>query len=314
MKWVYVAVMAVALSLIPAVASAEDGEKDNDVLIRINSNVHIPAGERVGTLVVINGDAIIDGEVERGVFVARGNATVNGSIKEQLVVVSGDIDLRSGSQVKDVVSVRGDLIRDSGAVVTGEVTERENIGFGFLGLASILFSIYLWLTMTIALVVAGLVFAAVGGRQLNAAARIMTGEAVNTIVGVVFVWVAIPIIAFIAVITLVGLPLGVGLMLFLLPALGFLGYIVAANRLGSALVARFGNATADHPFGATTLGILLLQLVLLVPVVGAIVAAVAGIWGAGALAYLAYRSGGGHSMDSTAGSVAPQGGPQAQGV
>jgi len=313
MKWLLVGVVAIFLAFVPAIASAEDGKDEDNALIRINADVYIPAGESVGSLFVVKGNAVIDGDVTGSVFVVRGDAVVSGSVKDGLVVVSGNIDLRSGAQVNDVVSVRGDLIRADGVTVTGEITERNNVGLGYLRVAGVIFSFLFWVAISVALVVAGLVFAAIGGRQLTNAARAMTGEAVNTIVGVVFVWVALPIVAIIAMVTLIGIPLGVGMLAFVLPALGFLGYIVAGSRLGSAVVGRLGNQPGEHPYLATTVGISMLQALVLVPVLGAFVALVAGIWGAGALAYIAYRAAGGRSMDSGASAqMTPQGGAQVQ--
>jgi hypothetical protein len=71
----------------------------------------------------------------------------------------------------------------------------------------------------------------------------------------------------------------------------FFGYIVAGAALGKLILHRGDNA--GRPFVATTLGLVLLQLGLIVPVIGGIVAMVAGAWGAGTLTYLAYRAAGG---------------------
>jgi len=110
---------------------------------------------------------------------------------------------------------------------------------------------------------------------------------------------------FFLVATLIGLPLGLGLLFFLLPALWFLGYIVAGARLGSFLVGLSGRESGAHPYLPTFLGLVLLQLGILVPVIGGLIAAVAGIWGAGALAYIAYRGAGGKGFAPA--EPAPQG-------
>jgi hypothetical protein len=106
-------------------------------------------------------------------------------------------------------------------------------------------------------VVAGLVFAAVGSRQLNEAARVMTGQPSNSFIGAVFLWVVLPIIAVMAMLTLIGLPLGLGLLLMVLPAMGFFGYIVAGARLGTLILHR-DDAAQRRPLAATALGLILL--------------------------------------------------------
>jgi hypothetical protein len=157
--------------------------------------------------------------------------------------------------------------------------------------------------MTVSVILAGLVFAAFGGRQLTVAARNMT-DAVGSVLGAVFVWIAVPFLAVLAIMTLVGLPFGIGLLVFLLPALWFLGYIVAGARLGGWLVGLAGGETGGRPYLAVALGLLILQLIVLLPVVGGIVVALAGAWGAGALAITIFRGAGG-GIGAGANRIAP---------
>ena len=296
MKWLLAPIIAFYFTLIPTLAFAEDGQAE-DVLVRVGADVHLAAGERAGTVIVIDGDALIDGEIAQAVLVINGNARVTGEVSGQLTVISGDIDLQPTAQVKDVTSIRGNIFRSEGALVTGEVHERE--GFGWLRGAAIFFSIAFWIGLTVALIGAGLIFAAIGGRQLREAARRMTAEPVNAILGVVFIAVALPALAGLAMATLIGIPFGIGVLVFLLPALWFLGYIVAAARLGDALIGLRLTQAADHPYAATVLGVILLQLLVLVPVVGVLVALLAGLWGAGSLAYSAYNAAGGRGFESS---------------
>ncbi|HLF77541.1 MAG TPA: hypothetical protein VJB57_08615 [Dehalococcoidia bacterium] len=304
MKWFAAAVLGFVLAFLPALAFADNGDKADDVLVRIRGDVVIASGERVGSVVVIDGDAVIDGEVDESVTVINGNAIVSGKVGGNLTVISGDIDLKTAARVNNVFSIRGDLVRAEGATVTGEIRERDNFEIA-AGIAAV-FSLLFWLGMSVAVVAAGLVFAAVGGHQLKRSAETMTGDAVGVLVGVVFVWVAIPVVAGVAMATLIGIPLGIGLLLFLLPALWFLGYIVAGARLGGALVGLTGRTAGEHPYAATTVGLVLLQLAVLIPVLGALVALFAGIWGAGAIAIGAYRAAGGRGFAPTPTTPAPQ--------
>jgi hypothetical protein len=294
MKRLTAAAILFALLLIPGTAYADDGAKGEDFILHVRGDVRVAQGEKVGAIVVIDGNAVIEGEVDESVTVISGNATVTGRIGGNLTVISGDIDLKSAAHVNNVFSIRGDLTRAEGATITGEVRERDS--FGVAAALAAAFSIIFWLGLTIAAVVAGLIFAAVGGRQLQRSAQAMTGDAIGTIAGVVFVWVAVPTIAVVAIATLIGIPLGLGLLLFLLPALWFLGYIVAGARIGSLIADITGRGPGDHPYAATTLGLVLLQLLVLIPVLGALIALFAGVWGAGAIACHAYRSAGGKGL------------------
>lgn len=208
MKTLFGLLLVIGMAMLPTAALADDGATQDDFLMRVRADVHVAAGERVGSLLVINGNAIIDGVVANSVVVIKGDVTVSGTIEGNLTVISGNATLLDTAHVANLTSIRGDLIRAPGAVVTGQVHERDGftVPIGVIGLFSVLF----WVAMTVAVVVAGLLFAAVGGRQLTSAASAMTNNAVNVIIGIVFVWVAIPVIAGVAIATLIGIPLGIG--------------------------------------------------------------------------------------------------------
>ncbi|HEU0073558.1 MAG TPA: hypothetical protein VFS30_06060 [Dehalococcoidia bacterium] len=303
MKWLIGLVLALPFIFIPATASAQSPENDDDFTLRINGDATISQGERVNSVVVISGDLTVEGEVTDFALVIDGDAIVSGKVGGDLTVISGDIDLASTAVVDNLNSVRGEINRASGATILGDVSERDS--FRFLWWAASLFSILLWLGMTLAVIAAALIFAAFGGRQLSAASRGMTGDLVNTIIGGVFLWVAVPILAGIAIVTIVGLPFGLGLLLFLLPTLGFLGYLVAGTRLGMWLLGLGSREPGDRPFLAAGLGMLALQLLVLIPVLGVAIALLAGIWGGGALAFRLYRNAGGKGVEG-AESPAPQ--------
>lgn len=303
MKWIFAVLLAFAIGMAPAQAFAADDEPD-DLLLRIGSDVVIGPGEVVGAVIVIDGNLTIEGTVEDTALVIDGNAIVRGTVQEDLTVISGDIDLEAGAQVNNVTSIRGDLRRDSSAIVSGEINERDNFRF-FQGIAAV-FSILFWLAMSVAVIVSGLVFAAVGGRQLTEAMRVMTGDAVNTILGVVFVWVALPIVAVLALITVIGIPLGLGILLFLMPVLLFLGYIVAGAKLGATLTKLSGREAGGHPFLATFIGLVLLQAIILIPILGGLVAFLAGVWGSGALTVIAYRGAGFKGVSRSAPDTSPE--------
>jgi len=301
--------LGLLLAMAPATALAQSpDDNDEGFILRTSGDVVIPAGETVSTVIVIDGNLDVQGTVSDFVLVIKGDAVITGVVDGELTVISGDIDLQSGAKVHNVNSVRGDIIRAQGATVTGDIHERDNFRF-FWAVAGV-FSILFWLGMTIATVAAALVFAVIGGRQLKAASRLMTGEAVNAIIGTVVLWVGVPMLAVVAMITVIGLPLGLGLLLFLLPALGFLGFIVAGTRLGLAIVGLGSREVAEHPYLAAALGTFILQLLILLPFLGALIAIVAGVWGAGSLAFIAYRGAGGKGFDDAA-AVAPP--PPAQG-
>ncbi len=290
MKWlVLVIALALLVGFVPATARADDGKDGNrGLILRTDGNVTVAAGESVGSVVVISGDARVDGTVRDLLFVVKGNATITGNVDKNIVVIEGDLTLASTAKVKDVHLVRGSLIRDPAAIVTGHVSERDN--FAFVGWAAALFSIAVWFGMTVFVLAGGLLFAAIGGRQLTASAKALTADAGKTVLAALAVWIGLPLLAVLLLISVIGIPVGIGLILFVLPTIGFLGYIVSGARLGGGLIGLVGRPSGEHPYSATFIGLLALQLVLLIPVVGALVCVLAGLWGAGALALFAWRA------------------------
>ena len=118
----------------------------------------------------------------------------------------------------------------------------------------------------------------------------MTAEIGYSLLSTLVLWVGMPILAVLLILTVIGIPLGLGLLVFLLPTLWFLGYLVSGNRLGGALVGLAGRESGEHPYLAAALGLLALQIVALIPVLGGLVLVLSGVWGAGALALLGWRA------------------------
>ncbi|HXH20389.1 MAG TPA: polymer-forming cytoskeletal protein [Dehalococcoidia bacterium] len=279
---VFLAALVVALMPFPAQAQ----EEDEGFVLRVRGDVRIARGEVVETVIVINGNAFVEGTVTGGLVVIDGTASVTGEVRGGTTVISGNLELRDGARVHDVTLVRSDLQRSGGATITGNLRERENLVFpGAWAVVSIL----AWLGLTVAVIAAGLVFAAIGGRQLQAASLSLTEAAGSAVVAAVVLWVGVPVAAFMVMATLVGIPLGIGALLFLLPAMWLLGYIAAATRLGM-LVAGQGGGESPHPYAAAAVGLLITQLVAIVPGLGALVVGLAGLWGAGGIALVAYRA------------------------
>ena len=100
----------------------------------------------------------------------------------------------------------------------------------------------------------------------------------------------LPLLAVMAFFTIVGIPAGLAILLILLPALGYVGYLVAGIRLGDYVLGVVrGHDEAWHPYQAAVTGLGLLLVLGWVPVVGGIVSPVAGLLGAGALALRAWQ-------------------------
>lgn len=286
-KWLLL--LAFVIGLWPAAAMAQSPRdvEGEDVLIRINADMTIAAGDTVENVVVISGNITVDGTVSGTLLVIDGNATISGSVADDVTVISGDVNLLEGATVNNVYSIRGDVTQAPGATVQGDLEESDLSGlWAVIGV----FSVLLWVGMTIALIVAGILFALIGGRQLSESAILMTAEPVAAIIGAVVFLIALPLLAVLVMFTIIGLPLGLALLIAVIPALAILGYLVAATRIGMLLSGALNrDAVSDKPILAVVLGVLLMQVVLIIPLLGGLVVFLATVWGTGALLAYAFQ-------------------------
>ena len=80
MKWFLASLFIVFALLLPAIASADDGKEDNGLTLRVTGDVTVAKGETVGAVVVIDGNATIDGTVTDSLTVINGTAIVTGTV------------------------------------------------------------------------------------------------------------------------------------------------------------------------------------------------------------------------------------------
>ncbi|MGD9934458.1 MAG: hypothetical protein AB7T37_12165 [Dehalococcoidia bacterium] len=281
-----VLVFAVLLtSLMPSVALAQDpddGATDGFTL-RIDGDYTLAAGETADTVVVIAGDAVISGSA-RDVVVINGDLLVNGRIRQQATVVRGTMTVAGSGDVSDVVLVRSDIVREAGSVVRGEVQEEDGAWL-YPGAAIFLGLIFIGGAIVITLV-AGVAFAAFGGRQLGEAAASMTSKPGQSIGFAAAVIVGAPVVAVIAVATVIGIPVGLTILLVAIPALLLLGAIVAATWLGLLILGRLDSAKRpERPFAPTLLGLVVMLAVMMLPGLGFVGVSLFSLWGMGALVY-----------------------------
>jgi hypothetical protein len=276
-----------ALLIVPS-AAAQEARTDDGFLLRVNGTTTVGATEVTDSVFAVNGDAVVDGTVSDTLVVIKGDATVNGNVAGEVVMIDGTLNLKPGATVGDVTLMRATLNQEQGATITGELSERsEFVNFGW---GRGVFSFVFWLGTTIVVLLAGLAYAALGGRQLRTAGNLLTKQPGASLLAAAIVWVGLPILAVLALVTVVGIPLGLAVLFFVLPVLWFVGYLVAGARLGAVLARRFGGADApDRPYLAAIIGLFVFQVIALVPIVGGLLVALAGFVGAGALGYLAYR-------------------------
>jgi hypothetical protein len=218
-------------------------------------------------------------------------ATVSGDVGRDAIVANGTLRLEPTAHIGgDVVLINGELSQADGALIAGRVVERRGASIGAeFNRVTAAVSLIAWLGMSLLLVVVALGWAAVGGSQLSAIAGLLGARPGLAAGAAVIFWIAIPVVAFVAFVTVIGIPIGITLLL-VAPLLWGLGYVTTGTRLGFFL-ADLRDTTPDlaHPYLEAVLGVVIFQLIGLIPIVGGIVIALAGLFGAGAIVVHAWR-------------------------
>ena len=279
-------IVALSLSIPGFVLAQEDMELDR-VMIRMMGDVEVPAGQREAVVMVIRGDADVFGEAEL-VVVVEGTARLRGALVQELVVVQGEAVLDDSARVSgNIHLVNAELVRAESAIVGGEVLYDSGTR---LGRGLLIFGLLFALGSMLTVLLSGLVMAGVAPRGARRAGDALTSHFGPTLLATLFVWAGLPILAVMAMGTVVGIPIGLGIFLFILPALAFLGYLIVGIRLGDYVLGVIrGRDEAWHPYLAALVGLILLLFLGTVPILGSILSPIAAMLGAGTLALLAWR-------------------------
>jgi hypothetical protein len=273
-----------ALLMAPGQALAQ--EQKDDVSVRVNGTVDLAAGESVDILVAVNSPAQVEGTVRDTLVIVNQTATVSGEVGRDTIVYNGTLHLEPTARIGgDVVLINGDLTQADGAVIGGSVVERSGASIGAeLSRVTAAFSVVAWLGVTLLFVVVALGWAAVGGRQLSEVAGLLGARPGLAALAAVIFWIVVPVVVFVAFVTVIGIPIGIALLVVVAPLLWGLGYVTTGTRLGFFLGdLRRTTPDLDHPYLEAVLGVVIFQLIGLIPILGGIVVALAGLFGAGAI-------------------------------
>ena len=285
--------MLLAVPAVPAVAG--DGDKDFDEIIVITGGADVRSAETVGDVFVVDGDVNIEGFVDGDVVAVAGDVTVSGDISGDLTAFAGLITVESGASVGGDVSYgdedqKPEIARD--ADIGGDVSSEDLDEFSDAPWALIA-GVAIWIAMTVSLLVLGLMLVAMMPRVAEALAR--TGrESLWESVGIgIAAWIALAVVGFFALFTLIGIPLGLILLSAVIPAAA-LGYLAASFALGRRV------ASSASPILAFLAGFGILRALALIPFLGGLVSALAATFGVGFLVVAAARAGAGRSAAGSA--------------
>jgi cytoskeletal protein CcmA (bactofilin family) len=270
MKRIAVIALLAFCWILPASAYAA-GAKERIVII---GDVLVDRAQTTKDVLVADGDVTVRGTVDGDLAVADGDVTVRGHVTGDVVTLAGRATLGRRAQVDgDVVYADKKPQVAPGAQVGGKVKkfDPENVAGGALAL-----KFAVWLAVTISMLVLGLLLLVLFPRAADAIARVAKARTGRAALVGLLTFFLIPIIGFVALITVVGIPLGIGLLLALLPIYG-LAYTASAYVVGRQ-VAKKGT-----PILAFLAGLAILRVLAFVPFLGGLVWFLATILGLGAL-------------------------------
>lgn len=276
---------------IPVVAQPAERliHADSGLQVRVGGDIAVGAGAKEAFVLVVRGSADVSGTVS-ALVVVDGDARIKGGTVGDLTVVRGRAILSDGAQVtRDAHLFDAELTTDSASRVLGAIERgvRARFARDFFRVAALI-----GLGILIAVVLAGVFGAVLAPTQVRAAGRRMTADTVPVLVSAFVVWLVLPVAAGMLIPTIVGLPIGLGYFVFVLPALAFLGVIVSGTWLGDAIIRRLRAASATttpHAAAAAALGITTLILVGRIPFIG-LIAAAAVFLGTGAVTLAVWRA------------------------
>ncbi len=265
------AVAAVVLSS-PAAATAGEGE---DAIVVVNGAVTVERGQVVDGVFVANGDVEVSGTVTGDVFVASGDLLIAGEVEGDVVALTGLTRVGPGAVVGgDLIYADEEPEVSPRASVGGEV--REEDWDGFVGALPVIGAVALWIAISVSALILGVFAVMVAPRAADAVFEQARTRLMLCIAFGLAVFVSVPLAILLASATLIGLPLGLALVLSLLP-LAAIAYVTSAWALGRALV-KDGSRVV-----AFLAGLAILRVLAIVPLLGALVGFAAVIVGLGLL-------------------------------
>lgn len=260
------------LALLPGTALAASAPSPQDKVL-ISGDVLVARGETVGSVVVIDGNVVVRGTVHGDLVAVNGDVSVRGVVTGDVVTVAKRATLGRRARVGGSVKwIQDRPVVAPGAVVSGKV-ERLTSSIGTPGLE---IALGFWLVVSLSFILGGLLLLVIAPAAADAVVRAARGSAGITLISGLVVLILLPFLAVILLFTVVGTPIGLGLLLALGP-LYAIAYIMGAMLLGRRVAKSAGRAVAF------LVGMVILRLLALIPGLGALVSLIATIFGLGAM-------------------------------
>lgn len=218
----------VFLGLAGTAHAAEAQAATDESRVVLSGRVDVAADETVRDVVVMHGSVTVDGTVDGSVIVLDGPVAVRGEVTRDVIVLNGAVVVADGARIgHDLVTPRGPQVA-AGATIDGAV-RRVRTDWGLRGLGVSWF--WSWLAISASTLALGLLLVVLAPRAADAALHTVRTRPGHAAMGALVVAVGLPALAVIAILTVVGIPFGVGLLLAF-AMLYAVGYVATAWMVG----------------------------------------------------------------------------------
>jgi hypothetical protein len=273
------------LLLVPIAAAAEPWDGDEHTVVTTGVDMTLPADQHVDVFVVYDGHAVIEGDA-KAIFVVQGTAELVGGRSESIVAIRSEVILDGTSVVTgDIRTMSSTVTNAPGSTIGGAVRELSGdlaVNWGALG--SALFLVYL--AFAVSVIAFGVVLAGLASRQVREAGALIVREPLQTVGAAFLGLIGLIVAGVVAIVTVVGIPFGIALLVLVMPALLLVGHLVAGITIGDWIVTRMTpGRVRERPYLAAVIGLAIVGIVSIVPVIGGLFAFV----GFGAVILLMWR-------------------------
>ena len=270
-------------ALLAALVLAAPAQAADDQIV-ITGDVVVPRGQTVDDIVVIDGSVRVQGRVTGDLVAVSAPVRINGPVEGDVVAIAERVFIGPGGRVEGDLEYgdKDPVITVPGAV--GGKTDKLDFDEFISPLGVFAAWVALWLAVSVSILLLGLALLWLAPRSLEAAlevARTATGPAIG--IGLA-VFLGLPAVALLLLVTVLGLPLGIALLLALLPIYA-IGYTTSAFLLGRAIV-----KPPTSRFLAFLAGWGILRVIALVPGLGILAWLGATVFGLGALGIALWRA------------------------
>jgi cytoskeletal protein CcmA (bactofilin family) len=276
-------VRAAIVALLALLLGAGSASAATDHVV-ITGGVVVPPGETAGDVIVLDGTVRIAGHVTGDVVSVAGPVRVSGRVDGDLIAVSDRAFLGAAARVG------GDLrfgdespVLARGAHVGGKVSHEDwddsLNGWGWVSVLA------WWVAVSVSTLIVGVLLVWLAPGALYAAERAVQERLGATVGWGVLIAIGVPVLAIVALVTLVGIPFGIALLLAAIPVL-LVAYATAAWIVGRRVLR---NRSASV-WAALFAGWGILRLLALIPIAGELVGLAATVVGLGALAVALWRA------------------------